>query len=72
MYKTGIPLSRVYSVSAFCSVLLLKSVSKTETQGAGIWSKHSVIPSTQDDQSVFSHYEGGRERGIEIHFVGGE
>lgn len=73
LYKTGFYLSRVYSVSAFCIVsVILKPVSTTETQDAGIWPKHSVIPSTQDDQSVLSHYEGGRERRIEIHFVGGE
>lgn len=51
---------------------LSQTVSKAETQDAGIWSKHSVILSTQADQSIFSHYEGGRERGIVIHFVGGE
>lgn len=67
LYKTRFPLSRIYSLSQS-----FKASSKTETQGAGIWSKHSVIPSTQDDQSVSSYYEQGRERGIEIHFIGGE
>lgn len=60
-------------MSAFCFVsIILEPVSKTERQDAGIWSKCSVIPSTQDDQSMFSLYERGMERGIEIHFVGGE
>lgn len=53
LYKTEFYLSRIYSVSAFCIVwVILKPVSTTETQDAGIWPKHSVIPSTQDDQSV--------------------